>query len=153
MASESLTAGEDLWDERSPEEPEGALLCERPALVLPLPHEEQIHRHGLTVPSSQNTALEESQSTHREVKTLVTKKKNTEQTATFADVSFPATFLMHYCSFRYLKVSAMGPERNPDLHSSPLQANLESPLCMFRLAQSPSIHSHPHASVSELTVD
>lgn len=74
MASESLTAGEGLWDERSPEEPEGALLCERPALVLPLPHEEQIHRHGLTVPSSQNTALEESQSTHREVKTLVTKK-------------------------------------------------------------------------------
>lgn len=69
MASESLTAGEGLWDERSPEEPEGALLCERPALVLPLPHEEQIHRHGLTVPSSQNTALEESQSTHREEKT------------------------------------------------------------------------------------
>lgn len=149
MASESLTAGEGLWDERSPEEPEGAVLCERPALVLPLPHEEQIHRHGLTVPSSQNTALEESQSTHREEKT--------EQTAIFANVSlicfFPATFLMHYCSFRYLKVSTMGPERNPDLHSSLLQANLESPLCMFRLAQSPSIHSHPHASVSELTVD
>ena len=79
MASGSLTAGEDLWDERSLEEPEGAVLCERPALVLPLPHEEQIHRHGLTVLSSQNTTLEESQSTHREVKTLVTKKKKKKQ--------------------------------------------------------------------------
>lgn len=47
----------------------------------------------------------------------------------------------------------MSSERNPDLHSSLLQANLESPLCIFRLAQSPSIQSHPHASVSELTVD
>lgn len=64
MDSESLTAGEDwdLWDERSLEEPEGAVLCERPALVLPLPREEQIHRHGLTVLSSQNSTLEESQS-------------------------------------------------------------------------------------------
>ena len=83
MASGSLTAGEDLWDERSLEEPEGAVLCERPALVLPLPHEEQIHRHGLTVLSSQNTTLEESQSTHREVKTLVTKKKKKKANSYF----------------------------------------------------------------------
>lgn len=60
---------------------------------------------------------------------------------------------MHYCSFLYLKVSTMGSERNPDLHSSLLEANLESSLGIFRLTQSPSIHSHPHASVSELTVD
>lgn len=58
-----LTVGEDrdLWDERSLKEPERAMLCERPALVLPLTHEEQIHRHGLAVLSPHNTTLEASQ--------------------------------------------------------------------------------------------
>lgn len=63
MAKESLTVGEDwdLWDKRSLKEPEGAMLCERPVLVLPLPHEEQIHGHGLAVLSPHNTTLAESQ--------------------------------------------------------------------------------------------
>lgn len=56
-----LTAGQDkvLWDERRPQVPEGAMLCSRPALVIPLTHEEQIHRHGLTVLSLHHSTLVE----------------------------------------------------------------------------------------------
>lgn len=56
-----LTVSQDdvLRDCRSLEEPEGAMLCERPSLVLPLPHEEDIHRHGLTVLTPHYAALEE----------------------------------------------------------------------------------------------
>lgn len=60
MDLESLTVGQDqsLWNKRSLESPEGAMLCERPLLVLPLTHEEQIHCHGLTVLPPHNAALE-----------------------------------------------------------------------------------------------
>lgn len=41
----SITVAEDqsLRDEGSLKEPEEAMLCERPTVVLPLTHEEQIH--------------------------------------------------------------------------------------------------------------
>lgn len=56
----SLTVGQNdrLWDGRSRQHPEGAMLCEGPTLVLPLSHEEQIHRHGLAVLAPHNTTLE-----------------------------------------------------------------------------------------------
>lgn len=68
----SLTVGQErgLGDDRCLKEPEGAMLCERPALVFPLTHEEQIHRHGLAVLSPDYTTLEKSHQSLRNVCTV-----------------------------------------------------------------------------------
>lgn len=53
----------------------------------------------------------------------------------------------------HLHVSAVSSQRNPDLQSSLLQADLVSSLCDLRLTQNLVVHSEPHASVPERPVN
>lgn len=78
------------------------MLRERPALILPLCHEEQIDGHGLAVPAPHNTTLEESQQTYREG--TPPHQSHRKCTVTFAAVQLISISFFLYFKLNYQQV-------------------------------------------------